>query len=304
MTVSAENVTDYFPPRSTRAKSAIFSPRGRFYGPVKSVIERTLSHLYVGDWPAKLWGLVPGATDVQVVRHELSLRGGAASREPLRVAFASDLHLGPTTPKRLLDRAFAHLASLAPDVVALGGDYVFLAATDARARELEARVRELPARTKIAVLGNHDLWTDHRRIEDALGRAGVSVLINDAVRLPAPHDDVAILGLDEPWTGAPDGPRALAACGDAPTRIAIAHAPEALAHLEGHVSLLVCGHTHGGQLALPGWSPYVHGRYGRRFPHGLHGVAGGHLFVSRGLGGVEIPVRLFARPDVALLSIR
>ncbi len=303
MTASEENVTNYFSRPATASETA-FSPRGRFYGKTKAFIERTLSHLYVGDWPGRLWGRIPGTTEVRVIRHELTLRAPSeVRRPPLRLAFASDLHLGPTTPRRLLDRAFAELEKLAPDVIAFGGDYVFLAATDARAKELEARVRDVPARFKVAVLGNHDLWTDHRRIEDALTRAGATVLVNDAIRLPAPHDDVAILGLDEPWTGAPDGPRAIAACGDATTRIAIAHAPDALPHLEGDVALLVCGHTHGGQVALPRRPLYVHGRYGKRYPFGMHAIEGGHLFVSRGLGGVEIPVRLFAPPDVALFSI-
>ena len=69
--------------------------------------ERALSLLYAGSWPAKLWALVPGSTRVTLLRHDVLARGRAAGRPPLKVAFASDLHLGPTTPRALLDNAFA-----------------------------------------------------------------------------------------------------------------------------------------------------------------------------------------------------
>ena len=73
--------------------------------------ERALSLLYAGSWPAKLWALVPGSTRVTLLRHDVLARGRAAGRPPLKVAFASDLHLGPTTPRALLDNAFALLGT-------------------------------------------------------------------------------------------------------------------------------------------------------------------------------------------------
>ncbi|MEO6419141.1 MAG: hypothetical protein ABIP39_07030, partial [Polyangiaceae bacterium] len=179
-----------------------------------------------------------------------------------------------------------------------------------RARELEERVAAISARIKLAVLGNHDLWTDHAILERALERAGATILINDAVRLPAPYEDVALFGIDEPWTGAPDAPRALRACGDAPIKIAICHAPDGLpllraASRDGEVRLFMCGHTHGGHIALPGYRPViVPGKAGKLWPFGLHDLPGGlTLFVSRGIGGIELPIRTYALPDVALFTL-
>jgi len=264
---------------------------------------------YGDGWAARAWGRFPGATHVRLAAHELRAlpAGSTGARRPLRLAFASDLHIGPTTPPTLLDRAFALLGHLSPDVLVLGGDYVFLDATPARAAELERRVAAVPARAKVAVLGNHDLWTHHGLLEDALARAGVTVLVNDAVRLPAPWDDVAIVGIDEPWTGAPDGARAFgaAAASGAGLRIAVCHSPDGLAHARGRgAALLLCGHTHGGQLALPGPRPVVvPGPTGKRYPFGLHDLGDLVLFVSRGLGGVEVPVRTWAPPDVGLFTV-
>ncbi len=162
----------------------------------------------------------------------------------------------------------------------------------------------MTAPTKIAVLGNHDLWTDNTMLEQALADAGTTVLVNGALRLPAPHDDVALVGIDEPWTGQPDAARAFAQAGDAAVRIAVAHAPEAIPHVAGRgAQLMLCGHTHGGQVALPSGPVVVHGPLGRRFPSGLRDVAGMKLFVSRGLGNVDLPLRAYASPDVSLFRI-
>ena len=62
-------------------------------------------------------------------------------------------------------------------------------------------MRSVESPTKLAVLGNHDLWSDDRAIIKVLQDAGVTVLVNRTVRLPVPWDDVAIIGLDDPWTG-------------------------------------------------------------------------------------------------------
>jgi predicted MPP superfamily phosphohydrolase len=260
--------------------------------------------LFVGGWPGRLHDL--RGLDVVVERLDVDARRGAtAGRSPLRLAFVSDIHIGPLTSRRLIERAFDRLAALAPDVLALGGDYVSYDVTPAGADWLAALVGRVPAPIKVAVLGNHDLWTDHPIIERALAAGGARVLVNDAVRLPPPHDDVAIVGLDDPWTGAPDGDRAFAAAGDAPTKIALVHAPDGYPHVRGRgAALMLAGHTHGGQIATPYGPLVVPGAYGRRWPAGRFDLEGLPLFVSRGVGTVEIPLRLFAPPDVALIHLR
>jgi predicted MPP superfamily phosphohydrolase len=282
--------------------------RGGQFSIARGIVETLQRVAFAGRWPARLLDRVPAATRVQLIEHDLNLSdapaGAGAQSAPLRLAFISDLHIGPLTPPRLLDNAFQMLASLAPDVLVLGGDYVFLEVNERMARELEQRVAAVPARTKVAVLGNHDLWTHHHLIERALERAGCRVLINDAQRLPAPHDRFAVVGIDEPWTGRADGGRAFAAS-DAPINIAVSHAPEGLPFVEGRgAKLLLCGHTHGGQIALPKGPVVVHGPLGRRWPSGLHHLAGIDLFVSRGIGLVDIPLRAYAPSDVSLFTLR
>lgn len=278
--------------------------RGARYSPIRGAVEQLLSHVYVRDWPARVWAWVPGSSTVHTHVHRLALLPAGA--RPLRIGFMSDLHLGPTTPGAVLDAAFVAIESAAVDVLLLGGDYVFLAATTPRLRELERRVAALRIPIKLAVLGNHDLWTTQDTIEAALGRAGVTMLTNANVRLPPPWGDVAIVGLDEPWTGAPDVELALRGTEDAPVRIGLCHSPDGAHYLRGRgVAVLLAGHTHGGQVALPGPRPVIlpPGPYSRRHPWGLHVLGDLTLIVSRGVGATEVPVRAWAPPDVQVIDL-
>jgi predicted MPP superfamily phosphohydrolase len=278
--------------------------RGRQFTPLRGLVESLQSVAYVYDWPAKLLGQIPAASHVRVLHNRLELLPGPADRRPLRVAFVSDLHVGPLTPNNLLDDAFARVAEAKPDVLALGGDYVSLEVTDKIAARLEELVGAADVPLKVAVLGNHDLWTRHELIENALQRGGARVLLNESLRLPPPHDDVALVGLDDPWTGMVDPETPFAAQADAPLKLVLSHAPESVPLVEGRgARLLMCGHTHGGQVAAP-WGPFmVQGRLSRRWPHGLHQIGDLNLFVSRGVGYSDVPMRSFAPSDIAIFDI-
>ncbi len=223
----------------------------------------------------------------------------------LRIAFASDFHVGPTTPHRLLDAAVEQLAALEPDVVLLGGDFVFLDATMHTRRVLTEHLRGLPKVPTFAVLGNHDLWTHHHHVEHALSDAGVVLLENRAARLPPPHDDVVIYGLDDPWTGEPEMNRSEQANGA--LAIGLCHAPDGVTTFaRGGVPLMLCGHTHGGQIALPGGRPIVlpPGPHSRQMPCGRYEVDGVTVIVSKGVGTTELPIRTFAAPEVVCVDVR
>jgi len=278
------------------------SGRGTSYTRTRGLVEAALSVLYPRDWPARLWAQVPDRCRVHVIRRTLHIL--PAGIPDLCVGFASDLHIGPTTPSRLLDAAADLLAAEALDLLLLGGDYVFLEADARKARALAAFVRRAGAPHTVAVLGNHDLWTDHALLERSLVDVGVTILVNANVRLPGRHRELALVGLDEPWTGAPDAARAFQGAETASARLVLCHSPDGLPFIDGRdAALFVCGHTHGGHVALP-WGPIVvPGRVGKVLHAGFHEAYGAQVFVSRGLGGIEIPIRTFARPDVAVLTL-
>ncbi|HTL06583.1 MAG TPA: metallophosphoesterase [Gemmatimonadales bacterium] len=251
----------------------------------------------VGHWPARLARLGGGQREVGISREVLEVPGPSAAA--LRIAFASDFHAGPCTHPRVLDSACEQLAALKAPVLLLGGDFVCIAARDIR--ELAPRLADIPAPLgKFAVLGNHDYWAGAGAVTRALEAAGIRVLVNESVRLAAPFDRVWVCGLDDPIVGHPRAaPMLDPAVG---RRVVLMHAPSGLGTLgRARFDLALCGHTHGGQVALPGrrallipesppFRRYVAGRFALD-PQRT-------LFVTRGVGYSTAPLRTFCPSEV------
>lgn len=274
--------------------------RGRDYSITRGLLESTLHFVYRRDWPGRLWGLTRRSQHVRVVETNVERR----DIPPLRLAFVSDLHIGPTTSPKTLARAFELLAEAKPDVLLLGGDYVFLHGTPEKARMLQRLVERVKARDKFAVLGNHDLWTTHEHLENALSEAGVRLLVNASSRLSEQYNGVAVVGIDDPWTGAPNVARAFEGAENAAIVFVLCHAPEGLPLCAGRsFSLYLCGHTHGGHVATPLGAPVIPGRIGRSLVAGEHETQWGRAIISRGVGGIEVPFRTWAPPDIVLVDV-
>jgi len=259
---------------------------------------------YRHGWAAELAHRVGLQRGVAVRQHTFELPR-AAGKPTLRMVFASDFHAGPLTHPALIDEACRAIAAAAPDLLLLGGDFVYR-----RARDVDVLAQRLgalaPPLGTFGVIGNHDTLGDQRHIVARLERAGVTMLVNRNVQLPAPHDDVWVCGLDDPVFGVPDAVAALE--GATGTRLLLMHAPDGLLALEGHrFDLALCGHTHGGQVALPFGIPIVlpKGRLSRRYSAGEYALPqrDARLLVSRGIGCSGVPVRLFAQPEVHVCAL-
>jgi predicted MPP superfamily phosphohydrolase len=220
---------------------------------------------------------------------------------PLRLAFLSDLHAGPTTPHKTLDAAFGAVHEARPDLVLLGGDYVYLDADNIDC--IAHCLRELASTFPVfGVWGNHDLWADDHYLERFLSGQGVRMLCNEWEKglLGEPVD---LYGVDDPWTGEPDFSPLLDA--DRPV-VLLCHNPDGILLMdERHrADLMLCGHTHGGQICRPDGSPYmVHAKTGTRFAGGHYRHEQKQIVVSRGVGTVEIPLRLYAPPEVLIVDL-
>lgn len=230
----------------------------------------------------------------------------SAPRPPLRIVFASDFHAGPTTHPAAIEAACDAIVQLNPDLVLLGGDFVSL---EARHIAVVARAldRLAPPLGCYAVLGNHDLWAGDEPIIDRLTAAQVHVLVNRNRRLPAPYQDLWICGFDDPTSGSPDLTPTFA--GATGLRLVLMHSPEGMRLLECEsFDLAFCGHTHGGQVCLPGGRPIFlpEGVFNRRYTAGRFKV-GPHphstLVVSRGVGYGGLPIRANAPPDIVACTI-
>jgi predicted MPP superfamily phosphohydrolase len=269
---------------------SMHAPRTKRYSRRQHFIETCLAVALLGGRVARLSYRAGLHGKLGVTRHTLTLPPERRLATPLTIAFASDFHAGPTTHPAIFDDLCVHLTSERPDVLLLGGDYITGPASHA-AVLCERLADVVPPLGKFAVFGNHDLSTDDQLIARLFAQAGVQMLVNRAVTLAAPFDQVSICGMDDPWAGAPDAAATFA--GAAAVRILLMHAPDGLLMLrQQRYDIGFAGHTHGGQIALRDGTPLVmpQGPLSRPYYYGRYPVHGnGDLIVSRGVGCGGIP---------------
>ena len=247
------------------------------------------------------------STQDPVVREaRVAVRGWPKGQKPLRLLLMSDIHVqGPDMqPERLL-RIVEQANALAPDIVLMAGDFIGdreLRTRSYSAEEMAAPLAALRAPLgRFAVLGNHDHWNNAPAVRAALERAGIKVLINQAVRV----GPLALGGLDDDHTSRSDLGRTLVAmqmAGGVP--ILLSHSPDPFPALPEDVPLMLAGHTHCGQIRLPGIGPIATAsRHGKRYACGRIDERGRTLIVSAGLGTSVLPFRIGAAPDMWLIEL-
>lgn len=278
------------------------------------------------------YGVLVGTRRIQVAEHSVALPGLPAELEGLRVVQVSDLHFGRQAGAGFARRIVALANGCRPDVVALTGDFVSyyraLEVLPLAARELAG----LRARLGVfACLGNHDHWEDHQepgapRIRAALEDAGVRVLVNAALPL---EGGLWLAAVDDLMAGDPDLDAAAREVPAGAPAVLLSHNPTVLPLVAGRPWLVLAGHTHGGQVALPflgprgtaalpGMRPFIRWyeglglrvHWGRpeavaayRYPAGWYADGRARMYVNRGAGHVW-PIRLNCPPEVACFVLQ
>lgn len=257
-----------------------------------------------GGWPFRVRRALGIRPRVRTIRQRIALPRPAVRARPLRIVYASDFHAGAATDPDLLEAAYQALRAAEPDVLLLGGDFV--STDEAEARPVAHALGSIPARYgRFAVLGNHDWWCGAGYITACLESAGIDVITNRSVTLASPYEWLSVCGLDDHRLGQPDARAATR--GAEGYRVVLMHQPSGLVDLGTHrFDLALCGHTHGGQIALPGGVPLVvpHGSLSRRYARGRFDLGNGRtLIVSLGVGCVILPFRLFSAPEIVVVEL-
>jgi len=240
------------------------------------------------------------------------------------VAAIADVHFGePYMSPERLRTIVAATNEARPDLIVLLGDYgaTHHDETEHRvAMEIMAgTLRHLSAPLGVfAVLGNHD-WSAEELTRTcnegrpsagrALGTAGIQVLENDVVQLRHREQRFWLAGLGDQWArvgarrGVDDLPGTVGKIIDGAPAILLAHEPDIFPAVPRRFALTLAGHTHGGQIRIFGYAPYVPSRYGRRYLQGHIVEDGRHLIVSAGVGVTHVPLRLGAAPEIVLVQL-
>ncbi|MBI5069267.1 MAG: metallophosphoesterase [Deltaproteobacteria bacterium] len=241
--------------------------------------------------------------DPRVQEVEFRLPDLDPAHDGLRVAQLSDLHVGTRTPPERIAAAIALASSLQPDLVVLTGDYL------SRGREtvalLPEQLRGLTAPT-VAVLGNHDHWVDAAGTTRALSKLGYDVLRNQHTRLRLRGAPLSVVGVDDLLTGHADPERALAGVPRG-SRLVLAHGPRTADRLRGagEPLLVLTGHTHGGQIAIPIVTRLLLSALVREpYLRGHFHLGPVQLYVNRGIGNTAFRLRVNSDPEVTLATLR
>ena len=238
-----------------------------------------------------------------VERQEIRLARLPARLDGLRIAQLSDIHHSPLVTPGDLQRAVTLVNRQSPDAVMLTGDFIWRDASFAAG--LVEPLQELAAPLGVfAVFGNHDHWSGAEQVAAALAAAGVTLLVNQAVRLPT-DAPLWLAGLDDVWERRQDIRRALRDVPEGETTVLLCHEPDFGDEASAYpVDLQLSGHSHGGQINLPLVGPPVLPWLGRKYPAGLYEVAGLQLYTNRGIGLIAPAVRFNCPPEVTVLTLR
>ena len=240
---------------------------------------------------------------LSVEQQSISLPGLPAGLDGYKIVQLSDFHLYPFTSLDLVEKTVARTNELAPDLVVLTGDYVL--ETAASIFDLAPELAKLNPRHGIfAVLGNHDHWTEAAVVKQGLAEQGIELLHNQGVLLN--EGQFLLAGVDDLWSGAPDIERALADWREGVPTILLAHEPDFADQFlgDGRIQLQLSGHTHGGQVRVPGVGPVVLPRYGQKYHNGLYQVGPSQVYVNRGIGIIGPAVRLNCPPEITEFVLR
>ena len=228
-----------------------------------------------------------------------------------RIAQLSDIHFGPYIGDRVVQNAVDVISSLQPDLVVLTGDFVSHplymghgiegAWNAAPCGEI---LRQLSSTRMLAVLGNHDHWNDAGIVTNALRRNHIEVLRNQSTAIERKGERLWIAGVDDVLARTNDLGKTLRGLPASEPIVLLAHEPDYADHAANFpVHLQLSGHSHGGQVRIPGIGAPILPAMGTKYPMGLAQVGKLQVYTNRGLGVITPPVRFNCPPEITLITL-
>lgn len=245
---------------------------------------------------------------VQMTRLTLSSARLPRSFHNIRIVHISDIHYGFHMDQHKLQQIVNKINLEHADIVCFTGDLIDEGHVELRSAISVLKQLQAPF-GKFAVLGNHDYRrTTPDKSTNALQEAGFKVLFNSHMELLWKGARIAIIGLEDWFGGHPDMEAATRGLREEQFKLVLAHEPDmADMIMEFPVDLQLSGHSHGGQISIPGvhsvpWNPEM----GIKYPSGLYTFPSTpfRLYTTRGVGMTFMPIRLFCRPEITVITLQ
>jgi hypothetical protein len=246
-----------------------------------------------------------GGNWVDISQIRLTLPRLSPEFDGYRIVQISDFHYGTWLTSKELEHAISLVNEQRANLVAITGDFVTFH-LDIFSSELISILGKLRASDGVvAVLGNHDHWSNPVEIRRIMQEANITELNNDVLSLGKGTGRLHICGIDDFMDGHDRLDRVLQKLPGDGAAILLAHEPDFadISALSKRFDLQISGHSHGGQVVLP-WigAPFLPG-YARKYTSGLYQVDGMFQYTNRGLGTAEVQIRLNCRPEITVFTL-
>ncbi|WP_169816901.1 metallophosphoesterase [Hydrogenibacillus schlegelii] len=245
---------------------------------------------------------------VTVKQVEVTLPNMPPELDGLTIAHLSDLHygFGLYTNIRAVEDVTALVRALNAELIVFTGDLLDHTA-DPQLSETSI-LKGLHAPLGVyAVLGNHDHAFERSTLRNTLSADGIRLLVNESIRLTRNGRSFWLVGLDDPLVGEPKLAEAMSSIPSEDFVLLLVHTPDfADRSAEHNLPLQLSGHSHCGQIRLPGIGPLWLPPLGKKYPSGLRPVSSGktYVYTNCGLGTSGVPFRLFCPPEIAFITLR
>lgn len=245
---------------------------------------------------------------LRVRRLTLTLPGLPPAFAGYRIVHLSDLHLGVRQSEQNFPNITAAARREQADLIVVTGDFATASSRGWYNNKPALARFAAPgaARDGIwAVLGNHDHHFGALKVAATLREVGIGLLVNSHHTLRRGEDRLILAGIMDMVYGLPDLDRALEGAPAHTPVILLAHEPDfaSIAARDGRIALQLSGHTHGGQIRLPGVRPLVLPTFGRAYPSGVYQVGKMALYVTPGVGTGHFAFRFNCRPEIVVITL-
>lgn len=253
---------------------------------------------------------------VQLKKLEIPLKRLPPAFDGFTIVQLSDFHYEEMFSVFTIRKSIELVNALHPDLVVLTGDFVTVGFFESRAHAHRYAARaaipcaqilsQLQARMgKFAVLGNHDAGANPELVTHALESHGIPVLRNASLPIEQGSSRFWLAGVEDALEAEPDLGAAIEKIPPGEVTILLAHEPDFADEAAlSPVDLQLSGHSHGGQIWIPGigapWLPPL----ARNYPRGLYKIEHMILYTNVGIGTIRAPIRINCVPEVTLITLR
>jgi uncharacterized protein len=246
------------------------------------------------------------ARDFEIVSLNVKIPDLDPAFNDYRIVHISDIHLGQWISAKRIAGVVNLVNKQEPDLVAITGDSVSYVVNEPVLDMLRFLKNLKPKDATVAVLGNHDHWIGADDIRRVMDESSILELENDVYTIKRGDATLHIAGVDSITLEKHDLDAVLEKLPESGPAILLAHEPDFAdeSAATGRFSLQLSGHSHGGQMVIPGFGTPFKGSQFRKYPLGEYKVQNMIQYTNRGLGTNVFWIRINCPPEITLMKLQ